>query len=668
MAPSARKRATADRFSLYLKSLPRPVKQLILMGFDVGAIAMALLVALRLGVHPAPLGGTWYPWMVAAASVAALPAFALVGLYHAVLRFMSSHALYALTAGSILATAALFLANHQLGNPVPPQVALRFFFVMIGFVGGGRMIARDLLNRAPRGPEAVLIYGAGEAGLRLYDSLRATRRSHVVAFIDDEVRLHGTLIRGVRVAPAERIASLVRRHAVQRVLLAMPGASRQRRNAILMQLRPLGVEVQTVPHLADIVSGHARVDDVRDIDVGDILGRDPVPPDQALVSACVRDKVVLVTGAGGSIGSELCRQILQLGPKRLVLFEMSELALYQIERELQLLLAGLPLVSGDAPEIVALIGDAHHKPRMREIMRAFGVQTVYHAAAYKHVPIVERNMIEGIHNNVVSTWYTAEAAIETGVETFVLISTDKAVNPTNVMGATKRFAEIVLQALQQTATRTRFCMVRFGNVLDSSGSVVPLFREQIRGGGPVTVTHPEVMRYFMTIPEAVNLVLQAGSIGRGGDVFVLDMGKPVRIADLARRMIELSGFSVRDEACPDGDIEISYTGLRPAEKLFEELLIGKDVSGTEHPMIMRAVEPRLPWEEVQLMLADLMVILRRGDCFAARELLVRAVREYQPAEDVVDLVHRERRDDGPVEFEVLGNPGRVTELATWRSM
>jgi FlaA1/EpsC-like NDP-sugar epimerase len=426
--------------------------------------------------------------------------------------------------------------------------------------------------------------------------------------------------------------------------------------------------VQTVPDLADIASGAARIDDVRDVDVGDVLGRDPVPPDQKLLDACVRDKVVLVTGAGGSIGSELCRQILQLGPKCLVLFEMSEHALYQIERELQLRLADAGPADAPVPVIVPLIGNAHHKPRLRDIMRSFGVQTVYHAAAYKHVPLVEQNMIEGIHNNVVSTWYTAEAAIETGVETFVLISTDKAVNPTNVMGATKRMAEIVLQGLQQTATRTRFCMVRFGNVLDSSGSVVPLFRDQIRRGGPVTVTHPEVMRYFMTIPEAVNLVLQAGSMGQGGDVFVLDMGEPVRIVDLARRMIELSGFTVRDEANPEGDIEISYTGLRPAEKLFEELLIGKNVSGTDHPMILRAVEHDLAWDTVQEVLSDMMIILRRGDCVAARDLLVRAVREYRPASDVADLVHRERRDDGTVEFEVLGPPGRVTELASRRIM
>jgi FlaA1/EpsC-like NDP-sugar epimerase len=666
--PSSRPRSTFDRVRGYLKSRPRPAKRLILLAFDALAVVAALHVSLQLGIRPTPASWSGFFLLTAAAVAVALPTFALLGLYKSVLRFMSSHALYALVIGSVFTTAALYGVNHQLGTVVPAQVVLRFFFVLLGFIGGGRVIARDLLNRAPRGSEAVLIYGAGETGLRLSESLTASGKSYLVAFIDDEPRLSGTLIRGVRVEPSERVPALAKRHNVRRVLLAMPHTPRHRRNQILAQLRPLGVEVQTVPDLADIASGIAHIDEVRDVNVGDILGRDPVPPDQALLDACVRGKVVMVTGAGGSIGSELCRQIVQLGPKRLLLFEMSEHALYQIERELHLLLAGAAHHGGAPLEIVALIGNAHHKPRVREIMRTFGVQTVYHAAAYKHVPIVEQNMIEGIHNNVVSTWYTAEAAIETGVETFVLISTDKAVNPTNVMGATKRFAEIVLQGLQQTATRTRFCMVRFGNVLDSSGSVVPLFREQIRRGGPVTVTHPEVTRYFMTIPEAVNLVLQAGSMGRGGDVFVLDMGKPVRIADLARRMIELSGLSVRDEATPEGDVEVSFTGLRPAEKLFEELLIGKNVSGTEHPMILRAVEHCLPWDRVQELLSDLMIILRRGDCAASREVLVRVVEEYQPASEVADLVHRERPDDATRELEALAAPGRVTELASRRIM
>ncbi len=368
--------------------------------------------------------------------------------------------------------------------------------------------------------------------------------------------------------------------------------------------------------------------------MGDLLGRDPVPPRPKLFGSCIRGKCVLVTGAGGSIGSELCRQIIRLGPSRLVLFEMSELALYNIERELEEVAAHEKL----NVEIVPLLGNAHHRHRVREVLATFAVQTVYHAAAYKHVPIVEHNVVEGIHNNVISTWYTAEAALETGVETFVLISTDKAVNPANVMGATKRLAELVLQALQERTAQTRFCMVRFGNVLASSGSVVPLFQEQIRRGGPVTVTHPDVIRYFMTIPEAAQLVLQAGSMAKGGDVFVLDMGRPVRIDDLARRLVNLMGLTVRDLNNPDGDIEIEYTGLRTAEKLFEELLIGTNVTGTDHPMIMRAIEHHLPWVRMQQLLNELLVALASFDCHRALALLAEAVAEYQAEGEIRDYV------------------------------
>jgi len=396
--------------------------------------------------------------------------------------------------------------------------------------------------------------------------------------------------------------------------------------------------VQTVPSVGDLVSGSARVADVREVDAADLLCRDPVPPNEALLVACIRGKRVMVTGAGGSIGSELCRQILRARPRALLLLEMSELALYNIDRELRLAAQREDI----AVEILPLLGNAHHKYRVREILQNFQVETVYHAAAYKHVPIVEHNIIEGLHNNVYSTWHAAEAALECKVETFVLISTDKAVNPTNVMGATKRFAEIVLQGLQQRGATTRFCMVRFGNVLESSGSVVPLFREQIRRGGPVTVTHPDVIRYFMTIPEAAQLVLQAGAMAKGGDVFVLDMGKPIRITELARRMIQLSGLTVRDEANPDGDIEIQFTGLRPAEKLFEELLIGKNVTGTEHPMIMRAVEHALPWPRVEELLEEVGTAMRRFDCRAAREVLMQAVEEYRPSTDIQDLVWARR--------------------------
>jgi len=446
--------------------------------------------------------------------------------------------------------------------------------------------------------------------------------------------MQGSVIHGIRVSDAALLPDLVRRHRIDRILLAMPAASRRRRREVLMQLEPLGVHVQSLPNLSDLISGKAQINELRDVDVADLLGRDPVAPKKKLSGRCIRGKCVLVTGAGGSIGSELCRQIIRLSPSRLVLFEMSELALYTIERELE----EVALREQLSAEIIPLLGNAHHRHRVREVLTTFGVHTVYHAAAYKHVPIVEYNVIEGIHNNVISTWYTAEAAIEAGVETFVLVSTDKAVNPANVMGATKRLAELVLQALQERTAQTRFCMVRFGNVLASSGSVVPLFQEQIRRGGPVTVTHPDVIRYFMTIPEAAQLVLQAGSMAKGGDVFVLDMGSPVRIEDLARRLVSLMGLTVRDVAHPDGDIEIEYTGLRPAEKLFEELVIGSNVTGTDHPMIMRAMEHHLPWSQMQELLNEFLVALASFDCHRALELLTQSVAEYESSPDIRDYV------------------------------
>jgi FlaA1/EpsC-like NDP-sugar epimerase len=435
--------------------------------------------------------------------------------------------------------------------------------------------------------------------------------------------------------------------------------TRRRRQEIIGRLEPLGVHVQTVPEVAEIVSGRSQIEEIREVDVRDLLGRDPVSADESLLGACIRGKSVMVTGAGGSIGAELCRQVVQHDPATLVLFEMSEAALYNIEQELTV----YATVQKLKVRIVPLLGSAHHKQRVRDILQTYRVQTVYHAAAYKHVPLVEHNMIEGVQNNVVATWYTAEAAMECGVETFVLISTDKAVNPTNVMGATKRLAELVLQGLHQRGGRTRFCMVRFGNVLASSGSVVPLFQQQIRSGGPITVTHPEVIRYFMTIEEAVMLVIQAGSMASGGDVFVLDMGKPVRIVDLAARMVTLAGLSVRDDEHRDGDIEIVFTGLRPAEKLFEELLIGSNVSGTEHPRILRAVENSLPWARVEELLRDMATILQTVDCGRARELLLSAVREYQPGEQIQDLVWMKRNG---VVARPIGD-GKVTDLSVVRA-
>jgi len=465
-----------------------------------------------------------------------------------------------------------------------------------------------------------------------------------VAYVDEKRSMQGATVAGVRVLSPESLPQLVRDYGVGHVLLALPAATRRRRAEIIQQLVDLGVHVQTVPDLHEIISGRASLSELRDISVADLLGRDPVAPRPALLGASIRGRSVMVTGAGGSIGSELCRQIIEQSPRCLVLFERSEIALYEIERELRSVMQRKRL----SLELVALLGSTRHRDRMRDVMLAYGVQTVYHAAAYKHVPIVEQNVVEGMHNNVMATWSAAEAAVEARVEIFVLVSTDKAVHPTNVMGATKRFAEIVLQAMQDRQRWTRFCLVRFGNVLGSSGSVVPLFQDQIRAGGPVTVTHCDVRRYFMTIAEAASLVLQAGSMSKGGEVFVLDMGQPVRIDELARRMIALSGRTVRDARNTDGDIEIQYSGLRPGEKLYEELLIGENVSGTDHPMIMRAMEHSPGWEFVQALLVELQRALEKFDCERARQLLGQAVQEYQPATLMHDLVWAMRNEEAEV--------------------
>lgn len=619
-------------------ALPRETKRLIMATADAIAIPTALWAALALKfdrLDPS-LDRTFAYFLVAVGS--ALFFFAVLGLYRAVIRFMGPKAMVTVIAGVSLSVLVLavfdrFFASHQ----IPLSAFGIYWALALPYVGGSRFVARYLFLRrsGAKGTAArVAIYGAGRAGARVCSVLLGGPDFEPVAFIDDKRSLQGSNINGIRVYSSDSLQGLVRTRKVDRVLLAMPSASRRRRREILTQLEPLGVHVQSLPNLSDLISGKAQISELCDVEVSDLLGRDPVPPQPKLFGSCIRGKCVLVTGAGGSIGAELCRQIIRLSPSRLVLFEMSELALYNIERELEEVVAHERL----SVEIVPLLGNAHHRHRVREVLSTFGVHTVYHAAAYKHVPIVEYNVVEGIHNNVISTWYTAEAALETGVETFVLISTDKAVNPANVMGATKRLAELVLQALQERTTHTRFCMVRFGNVLASSGSVVPLFQNQIRRGGPVTVTHRDVIRYFMTIPEAAQLVVQAGSMAKGGDVFVLDMGRPVRIDDLARRLVNLMGLTVRDPNNPDGDIEIEYTGLRTAEKLFEELLIGSNVTGTDHPMIMRAMEHRLPWPKMQEILNDLLVALASFDCHRALALLTESVAEYQGDPDIRDYV------------------------------
>jgi FlaA1/EpsC-like NDP-sugar epimerase len=587
--------------------------------------------------------------------------FAGSGLYRTVVRFIGVRMLAAIIAGVSGSAFVLWFLSYSLPfiQQIPVSVAVIFWLIAFVWVTATRLIARWLLTPFGDGSASVVIYGAGDAGIRLAMALAPGRQFQLLAFVDEKQSLQGTLMNGVPVIPPGELAEFVERYAVDRVLLAVPSASRRRKAEILRRLEPINVHVQSVPDLNDVLNGNARVDDLREIEIEDLLGRDPVPPNKTLLDASIRGKSVMVSGAGGSIGSELCRQIILLQPAQLVLFENSEFALYNIDRELNAIVESRKL----EVKVHAVLGNAHHKYRVRDVMQAFGVHTVYHAAAYKHVPIVEQNLVEGVHNNVFSTWHAAEAALEVGVETFVLVSTDKAVNPTNVMGATKRLAENVLQALQTQAGRTRFCMVRFGNVLGSSGSVVPLFQEQISQGGPVTVTHRDVRRYFMTITEAAQLVLQAGSMGTGGDVFVLDMGQAVQIDELARRMIKLSGLTVRDADNLDGDIEIQYSGLRPGEKLFEELLIGSNVTGTGHPMIMRAIEPSPTWDQVRDLLAELTIAVNRIDCRQVMAVLEKGVREYRASPVIHDLVFGQR---SPAAASPPPDP-KVTSLTAHRA-
>lgn len=636
MQVSAPGLALLSRASQAVLRLSRPAKRLIMIGADAVMLPCALWCALVLKFDRLDGFGEIGRLLTCAVASGVLSSF-ILGSYRAVIRFMGVRAIGRLVAGVSLSVVALAICEKVGASPALPASALTIYWALaLLYVCGSRLLVRYfyLYAVAPRSVKRVAIYGAGEAGARLSSLLMDGSDFQPVVFVDDRAALQGSQINGLGVFAPCDLPQLVVTRRIDRVLLAMPSASHRRRREVLAGLEPLSVHVQSLPDLADIISGKARIDELREVDVCDLLGRDPVPPNPQLFESCIARKSVMVTGAGGSIGSELCRQILRVTPIRLVLFEMSELALYNIERELQ----GIAASERLDVEIVPLLGNANDSERVHEVLLTYAVQTVYHAAAYKHVPIVEHNVIRGVHNNVICTWNTAQAALETGVETFVLISTDKAVNPTNVMGATKRLAELVLQGLQERTTTTRFCMVRFGNVLGSSGSVVPLFQEQIRRGGPVTVTHPQVIRYFMTIPEAAQLVIQAGSMAKGGDVFVLDMGRPVRIDDLARRMINLMGLSVRDPSSPEGDIEITYTGLRSAEKLFEELLIGNNITKTDHPMIMRAMEHSIPWVRMQQILDTLSSALENSDCVRSLAILRDAVAEYRPADDIRDYV------------------------------
>ena len=632
----------ANRLIATVVGLPRYRKRWTLIGIDTVALPIVMHVALLLaGGKNAALDSAERLTLLASVLVS-VPILARTGLYRTAVRYMGPRAGLSIGSGVLAAVAILLLlgAFGALGNTSSAALII-FGALTLVYIGASRLGWRWVLLADAIDVPRVIIYGAGQAGAELVSALLISRQHTPIAFVDDNPALWGSVIAGVPVYDSTQLPTLVADSRVKRLLLAMPALNQQRRREILQSVSSLGIHVQTMPSIADLLVGVSRIDDVQDVDVTALLGRDPVTPNQHLFEACIRAKTILITGAGGSIGSELCRQIVRLRPVRLLLLEISELALYNINRELQEIVAREHL----QVDVVPLLGNAYQTFRVKEILQTFNVQTVYHAAAYKHLPIVEQNIIEGIQNNVLSTLHTAQAALECRIETFVLISTDKAVNPSNVMGATKRFAEVVLQGMQQRTTHTRFCMVRFGNVLESSGSVVPLFREQIRRGGPVTVTHPDVTRYFMTIPEAAQLVIQAGSMAEGGDVFVLDMGKPIRIVDLATRMIELHGYRRHSTEEPHGEIKIEFTGLRPAEKLFEELLIGKNATGTQHPMILRAVEHALTWPDVESLLEELQIAIRRFDCRAATDILRRAVAEYQPPLGIHDIVWARRSSD-----------------------
>ena len=635
-------------------ALPRIAKRFVALSVDLCLCILTVWLAyyLRLGEFVVLSGNAM---LALAASIGlALPIFIVSGLYRAIFRYSGWPAL--LTVARAVGIYGLIYMSifTAIGlNGVPRTVGIIQPILLLMFVGASRALARvwlgdqylNILKQASR--PKVLIYGAGTTGRQLVAAMANSHEMKVVGFLDDDERLHGHVLNGQPIYNPSDLANLSTTLSISDVLLAMPSLSRKRRNEVLAQIRTARVAVRTLPSVTDLAQGKISISDLRELDIDDLLGREPVMPNHILLAMNIRSKTVMVTGAGGSIGSELCRQILSVGPNKLLLIEQSEFALYAIHQELEERLAGRGIV------LVPLLASVQDYERMREIMFTWNPDTVYHAAAYKHVPLVEHNPAEGIKNNVFGTLRVAQAATENGVSDFVLISTDKAVRPTNIMGASKRLAEMVLQAIAATNPVTKFSMVRFGNVLGSSGSVVPKFRQQIRDGGPITLTHPEITRYFMTIPEAAQLVIQAGAMSKGGDVFVLDMGQSVKIMDLATRMIELSGLTIKDEHYPDGDIEIEITGLRPGEKLYEELLIGNNPKTTSHSRIMKAHEEFIPWSELELKLNALEMALNVNDIGVIRLMMQKLVAGYLPSDEIVDWVYLEQE----AEAQALGLAG-----------
>jgi FlaA1/EpsC-like NDP-sugar epimerase len=632
-----------QNFVIPVLALPRWSKSLIVLVLDSSLCVLAVWLAyyLRLGEF-VTISGTASLTIVVSIGTA-LPIFIMSGLYRAIFRYSGWPALLAV--GRAITIYGLLYASifTAIGiQDIPRTIGLIQPILLLILVGSSRAFAniwlgdkyRGILKQSAR--PKVFVYGAGLTGRQLVGALANCHEMQVVGFLDDDERLHGHVLNGQRIYNPADLNNLVQSQAISSILLAMPRLGRKRRNEILTQIQRAHVAVQTLPSMTDLVSGKVSISDLRELDIDDLLGREPVKPNHILLAMNVHNKVVMVTGAGGSIGSELCRQILGVSPSKLLLIEHSEFALYGIHQELEKKLLGREIT------LVPLLASVQDKERINEIMSTWHPDTIYHSAAYKHVPMVEHNPAEGIKNNVFGTLRTAQAAAENGVANFVLISTDKAVRPTNIMGASKRLAEMVLQALAAITPRTKYSIVRFGNVLGSSGSVVPRFRQQIRDGGPITLTHPEITRYFMTIAEASQLVIQGGSMAKNGDLFVLDMGEPVKIMDLAERMINLSGLTLKDEQNPDGDIEIQITGLRPGEKLYEELLIGDNPKPTAHPKIMKAQEEFLPWVELKGKLNSLEMAVNINDVGIIRLIMKKLVVGYVANNDIVDWVYLEQ--------------------------
>ena len=668
-----------------LISLPRFTKKLLLMFADTILLVLALWFSfsLRLGELFIIDISDRLIWLSAAAPIIAIPLFIRFGLYRAIIRYLGMRAAWPVVQAVALYAVLWGLLALLSGVPgIPRSVVLINAMVALLVVGGSRMLMRWLLRQTQEGNGAqsdrmcirLVIFGAGEAGRQLAVGLVQSPDYKLCGFVDDAAELQGRDLMGVPILSIEQLEPFVERQRVTELLLAIPSITRKARNQIIERLRPVPVRIRTLPGIVDLAKGEVNLSELHELDVEDLLARDPAEPDESLLQAQVNDQVVMVTGAGGSIGSEICRQILRRRPKVLLLFEMSEFALYEVDQKLSGLVHNLVSESESeserrgvslVPKVIPLLGSVQDERRLTEILQTWKVNTIYHAAAFKHVPMIERSMSEAVKNNILGTVTLVKSAMVQEVKNLVFISTDKAVRPTNTMGASKRVAEMVLQALvaektpvfdelgsdlppMEVTRKTALSMVRFGNVLGSSGSVVPLFRRQIRNGGPITLTHQDIIRYFMTIPEAAQLVMQAGAMSgeaeaaEAAEVFVLDMGEPVKIYDLASRMVELSGFRVRDEAHPEGDIEIKITGLRPGEKLYEELLIGDNPMPTQHPRIMKAHEEFVPWSELQPQLHSLQIAAENSDIEMIRGLLQRLVKGYQPESQIADWVYREQ--------------------------